>query len=101
MKEDKNAMQKVDRATVTALENTSPGACKSDAKKLYSQLRSGQIFGAFNEQDRESIWNEVLAISRERLIPSISSFFEDLNYLQRPSDCVKMMVHLTPGRSVS
>ena len=94
-------MQKVDRATVRALELTAPGACRSDAQLLYGKLRSGQIFGAFSEQDRESIWSEVLAISKDRLIPSLFSLFEDINYLKRPSDCVKLLVQLSPRDSVS
>jgi hypothetical protein len=37
------------------LELTAPGAYKADFHALYSKLRSGQIFGAFDEQDRKDI----------------------------------------------
>ncbi|TAQ83758.1 hypothetical protein B7494_g7918 [Chlorociboria aeruginascens] len=80
---DREAMQKVDRATVKALELTAPGACKADFHALYGKLRSGQIFGAFDEQDREDIWSRLLSASVDSLIPSLFSFFEDLNYLKK------------------
>ena len=94
-------MQKVDRPTVMALELTAPGACSADARALYGQLRRGQIFGNFNEQDREVIWSEVLSVSTDRLIPSFFSFFEDLNYLQGPANCVKRLIPLSGEDSLS
>jgi len=48
-------MQKVDRPIVKALELTAPGACRADFQDLYSKLRDGQIFGAFDKQEREDI----------------------------------------------
>jgi hypothetical protein len=75
-------MQKVDRATVKALELTAPGACRADFQALYGKVRSGQILGAFSERDREDIWTRVLSATVDRLVPSLFSFFEDLNYLK-------------------
>jgi len=73
-------MQKVDQATVKALELTAPGACTTDAQTLSGKLQSYQIFGAFRGQDREDIWNKLCSINC--LIPSLFTFFEDLKYLQ-------------------
>src|SRR5438045_8324504 len=99
LRKDKQAMKKVDRATVKALELTAPGACRADAEVLYGKLRTGQIFGAFDEQEREAIWIEVLRVSTDYLIPSLYSFFEDLNYLKGIADCVKRLI--TPKQTVS
>jgi hypothetical protein len=94
-------MRKLTRADVKALELTAPGACRADAATLYGQVRSGRIFGAFDEQEREAIWNEVLRVSRDCLIPSLFSFFEDLNYLKAIADCVKRLIKLSPRETVS
>ena len=94
-------MRKVDRATVKALELTAPGACKADRDALYGQLKSGTIFGAFHEGDREEIWSNVLSVSTNRLIPSLFSFFQDVHYLEEPANCVKMLVKLSSRDTVS
>ncbi|KAJ4519899.1 hypothetical protein HRR75_001760 [Exophiala dermatitidis] len=100
VREDIVSMRKVDQATVKALEFTAPGGCKRDAETLWGQFKSGRIFGAFSEPERESIWKEVLSYSRDRLIPSLFTFFEDLKYLQGIADCVKRLLHLSPRDSV-
>ncbi|KAF1964839.1 hypothetical protein BU23DRAFT_363413, partial [Bimuria novae-zelandiae CBS 107.79] len=95
------ARLKLNRADVKALELTAPGACRADREHLYGQLRSGKIFGAFNEQERETIWAKVISISSDRLIPSFYSYFEDMNYFQGPVKCVKSLIELSPRDSVS
>jgi hypothetical protein len=94
-------MQKVDRATVKALELTAPGACRADFQALYGKVRSGQILGAFSERDREDIWSRVLSATVDRLVPSLFSFFEDLNYLKNVADGVKRLFPLSPRGTVS
>ncbi|ERF71962.1 hypothetical protein EPUS_06521 [Endocarpon pusillum Z07020] len=56
-------------------------------KKIFREDR--EIFGAFNEQDRGDIWSRVLSASADRLIPSLFSFFEDINYLKNVAEGVK------------
>jgi hypothetical protein len=85
-------MKKLDRHTVQAVELTAPGACRQDADHLYSELREGRIFGAFTEQEREAVWRQLLAVSTDRLIPSLSTFFEDVKYLRGPAASVKQLV---------
>ncbi|KAK5188863.1 hypothetical protein LTR96_010867 [Exophiala xenobiotica] len=100
LREDTVSIRKVDQATVKALELTAPGACTRDAETLYGQFKSGRIFGAFSEPERESIWKEVLSCSRDRLIPSLFTLFEDLKYLQDLADSVKHLLHLSPRDTV-
>ena len=78
---ERNTMQKVDENSVKALECTAPGACRADARDLHKKLKAGKIFGAFNDQDREKIWAEVCRRTKDRLVPSFFTFFEDLNWL--------------------
>jgi hypothetical protein len=98
---DRQAMLKVSRADVKALELKAPGACRSDRLSLHGQLRDGKIFGAFTEREREAIWTDILSETTDCLIPSLSSFFADVHYLKGPADCVKALVELWPDETVS
>lgn len=97
---DREAMEKVDEPTVQQVELTAPGVCRSDAQRLHILLQSGQIFGAFSVQDREKIWNRVCAGSTNCLIPSFSGFFNDMNWLKGPVDCVTRLMILSPRETV-
>jgi hypothetical protein len=85
-------MKKLDGRTVKAVELTAPGFCSRDAGRLYRDLKDGHIFGAFTEQEREAIWGELLAVSTDRLIPSLFTFFEDVRYLRGLAECVKRLM---------
>ncbi|KAF3031188.1 hypothetical protein E8E12_001208 [Didymella heteroderae] len=85
-------MKKLDRCTVKAIELTSPGACREDAATLVGKVRKGEILEAFDCREREEIWERILAASTDRLIPSLTSFFADLTYLQGPAECIKRLI---------
>jgi hypothetical protein len=91
-------MQMVDQATVKALELTAPKSSQRDAQELHGQLISGQIFGAFNLQDRELIWSQLCTISG--LIPSLFTLFEDLKYLQACAGSMTHLVEPTPRQTM-
>ncbi|KAL2410572.1 hypothetical protein ABEF91_000561 [Exophiala dermatitidis] len=97
---ERNTMQKVDENSVKALECTAPGACRADARDLHKKLKAGKIFGAFNDQDREKIWAEVCRRTKDRLVPSFFTFFEDLNWLKGPADCVKRLIPISPDDTI-
>ena len=84
-----------------ALKCKTPEACRADREALYEQIQSDKIFGAFTDQEREVIWSEVLATSTDRLIPSLFSFFRDINYLQEPTECIKILIKLLPEETLS
>ncbi|KAF2825068.1 hypothetical protein CC86DRAFT_246297, partial [Ophiobolus disseminans] len=88
---DATAMQRLDSFTVKKLQHTAPGYCVQDAARLYRELQQGRIFRHFQSSERESIWNNVLSVSTERLIPSLETFFDDVKYLQGPAECVKRL----------
>jgi len=87
-------MQKLTRADVEAVQLKAPGAFPADAASLFGRVRSGEIFGAFNEREREVIWTRLCDSSTDFLIPSLFAFFENLKYLQGPAKCMKRLVHL-------
>ena len=89
----------VDQATVRTLELKAPRSSKRDALLLEGQVLSGQIFSAFGREEREEIWRELRSI--DGLIPSLFTFFEDVKYLSACSDCLKRLVKLSRGDTVS
>ncbi len=95
------AMLRVDKATVEALQGTAPGVCRDDHKRLYSQLSSGRIFGTFPESEREEIWERVCAVSQDCLIPTLFTFFEDIKFLGSATACIRRLMHLSKGNSVT
>ncbi len=92
-------MQKVDQATVKALELKAPRLSTLDAKVLRGQVLGGEIFGAFSEQERVAIWGRLQAV--DGLIPSLFTFFEDVKYLEACANCVKRLVSLSSRDIVS
>ena len=56
LNQDKDAMSKLDRATVTALELKAPRASTMDADALRTQVLGGEIFNAFSAEQRAGIW---------------------------------------------
>jgi hypothetical protein len=92
-------MQKVDHATVKALELKAPGVSLLDSVSLYKQIQSGEIFSAFSQQDRQAFW--VTLQSFDGLIPSLFTFFEDFKYIQRLADCAKKLVAVSKKATIS
>ena len=96
---NRDAMSRIDKATVQALQMRAPRASTTDAKILRSQLRAGEIFSAFDDSEREDIWSKLEMI--EGLIPSIHTLFRDVLYLENCANCVKRLTTLSPGQSLS
>lgn len=86
----------MDEITVITLELTASRASTSDAEELRGQVRGGKIIAAFNDQEREHILTKLLLVNG--LIPSLHTFFRDLQYLQACVDCVKRLIVL--GESI-
>ncbi len=87
---DKNDMQKVDPVTVKALELKAPGRSTSDAMTLFRQLKTGEIFGAFNLDRRMKIWARLQAW--EGLVPTLRTFFENFKYIESCANRVKSLI---------
>ena len=91
-------MSRIDKATVKSLELKAPRSSKHDADILYGQLRSGKIFSAFNEQERDMIWDRLQRI--DGLIPSLYTFFKDVQYLQVYINYIKRLTKVSPRETV-
>lgn len=55
-------------------------------------MTTGEIFGAFSNQERNHIWQNLCSNTTDRLVPSLFMFFENLKYIKGPADCMKCLV---------
>ena len=76
------------------LKLTALRASTSDVERLRGQVREEKIIGAFNDQQRDHFLTKLLLVNG--LIPSLYTFFRDLQYLQACVDCVKRLISLSP-----
>ena len=90
---DIDALRKVDKRTVQALELRAPGSSTTDAETIKRQLQAAEIFSAFSDQERSEILNRLLQC--RGLIPSLRAFFRNLCYWEA---CVDSMRHLVTPR---
>ncbi|KAH8799388.1 hypothetical protein F5884DRAFT_686783, partial [Xylogone sp. PMI_703] len=88
----KDALGRIDTATVKALERRAPGASINDR----NELRGGKIFGAFSDRERDQIWDRLQMV--DGLVPSLFTFFRDIQYLKLCIDCLKRLV-IVPKRA--
>lgn len=85
-------MKWVDQATVKVLELTAPWASTLDAQKLRGKVLGGDVFRAFNQPEREEIWNRLQSF--KCLVPSLCGFFEDMKLLEAWANCLKWVMYL-------
>jgi AraC-like DNA-binding protein len=95
---DPGAMRRLERRDVKALQGRAPGACAADRKELRLMIVDGSILRGFTQEERDILWTRILGVSRHRLIPSLSTFFDDLNYFELLAWSVKWLVQV-PKRS--
>ncbi|KAH9208266.1 hypothetical protein DL95DRAFT_395437, partial [Leptodontidium sp. 2 PMI_412] len=79
----KDALRRIDTATVKALEGRAPG---------------GKIFSAFSNREREIIYERLKMI--DGLVPSLFTFFRDIQYLKLCMDCLKRLLIVPKRESV-
>lgn len=92
LQQDKTAMKRVGQATVKVLKLTAPWASTLDAQKLRGKVLGGDVFRAFNQPEREEIWNRLQSL--KGLVPSLYAFFEDIKLLEAWANCLKWVMHL-------
>ncbi|KAL5313293.1 hypothetical protein ACEPPN_019026 [Leptodophora sp. 'Broadleaf-Isolate-01'] len=90
----KEALGRIDTATVKALEGRAPGASTKDL----SELRGGKIFSAFSDREREMICEKLKMI--DGLVPSLFTFFRDIQHLKLCINCLKRLVVVPRRESI-
>jgi hypothetical protein len=95
---NKHTLRNIDSATVKALEQRAPRASTADAQLLRNQMRGGQIFNAFSDGERDKIWDRLQMV--DGIVPSLFTFFRDVQYLKLCVDCLKRLVTVQRHESV-
>ena len=99
LNQDKDAISKIDRATITTLELKASRALTIDADALRTQVLGEKIFNTFSSKQRVGIWGRLQLI--DCLISSLYTFFEDINYLQVLVDCLKWLTSISLNNTIS
>jgi hypothetical protein len=87
---DVEAMMKIDVHTVRTLELMAPGASHLDARKVQGWLASGEIFREFSVAERNRMWDWLRCY--DGIIPSLRTFFKDIEYLKSCGDALKRLI---------
>lgn len=82
-----------------AIESKALRTSTTDANILRGQVVGGVIFSAFSDQARAGIWTRLQMA--DGLVPSLSTFFKDVHYLEALAYCVIRLTRLLPGETVS
>ena len=91
-------MARVDQTTVEALQLKAPWTSTIEAQVLRSKVLGGEVFGLFDQQERESIWLRLRNF--QGMIPSLFELFENLKCLAAWVDCLKWLLKLSPRETV-
>ncbi|EED20933.1 conserved hypothetical protein [Talaromyces stipitatus ATCC 10500] len=92
---DVEAMMKIDVHTVRTLELMAPGASHLDARKVQGWLASGEILREFSVAERNRMWEWLRCY--DGIIPSLRTFFKDIDYLKSCGDALKRLIR--PSKS--
>ncbi|EED23183.1 conserved hypothetical protein [Talaromyces stipitatus ATCC 10500] len=87
------AMRKIDSHTVKKLESMAPGRSRVDARTVRGWVISGEVLEEFSETERSSMWERMQQF--DGLIPSLHTFFRDMDYLEACADAVKRLFPLS------
>ncbi|KAH0563187.1 hypothetical protein GP486_002246 [Trichoglossum hirsutum] len=94
----KQGLGRVDPKTVKAVQMRAPGVFKEDRNALEYRIHNGEIFSHFANEEREKIWDKLCAL--DHLVPSLYTFFRDLEYLRTCADSVKLLLDLSPRNTI-
>ncbi|KAH7033932.1 hypothetical protein B0J12DRAFT_766202, partial [Macrophomina phaseolina] len=84
----------VDNVTIAKLELLAPSVSDGDLMRVEGLIRSGEVFPSItNAQKRDAILSALLLTPG--LIPTLTSFFENLKYLE---PCCYILKKLLPGK---
>ncbi|EED17218.1 conserved hypothetical protein [Talaromyces stipitatus ATCC 10500] len=90
---DLEAMMKIDAHTIERLELMAPKASYRDARKLQRLLRSGKVLSNFNLSERARMWKWLR--DYDGIIPSLRTFFRDIEYLKECGNAMKLLVNFS------
>lgn len=98
MDDDREKMAKIDIDTVEALQLKAPAASAADARAIKGMILSGEAFSLLTEPERTALWERMSSHDAcDGIIPSLFTFFRDVNYLEACANGMKQLVELSKG----
>ncbi|KAH7113517.1 hypothetical protein EDB81DRAFT_617215, partial [Dactylonectria macrodidyma] len=91
-KEDQRAMAMFDVNSLRAFDGTAPGANEEDRYRLNGLVMNRQILASFHDDDRRRIWENICSATKDRVVPTLWGFFNNLNYLRPVGACLGRLV---------
>ncbi|KAL4918124.1 hypothetical protein BDW62DRAFT_182428 [Aspergillus aurantiobrunneus] len=96
---DRTQMARIDLHTVDTLQLYAPRASTVDRKTVKGKILSGEAFSNFSRTERATIWKNLRSQAAcDGIIPSLHTFFRDINYLELCANAVKRLVVLDKQR---
>jgi hypothetical protein len=96
---DRTQMARIDLHTVDTLQLYAPRASTVDRKTVKGKILSGEAFSDFSRTERATIWKNLRSQAAcDGIIPSLHTFFRDINYLELCANAVKRLVVLNKQR---
>jgi hypothetical protein len=86
---------------INELQGKAPGAIGADFDNLQASLRSGHLFGSFQKSQRDTLWSNACEVSRQSLIPSLYTFFEDRKFLACAEACMRTIMDLSARETIT
>ncbi|ELQ35416.1 hypothetical protein OOU_Y34scaffold00708g1 [Pyricularia oryzae Y34] len=91
-------LESIDNYTVAALEGKCPGLFKHERRQLEPLLESGKLLPGASFEQRQLFFDAVCEFKRQ--IPSLSTFFRDMSYLEGCARYIKELVKVERDSTV-
>ncbi|KAK3173967.1 hypothetical protein K4F52_010349, partial [Lecanicillium sp. MT-2017a] len=91
-------MERFSRRSLEQLKGTAPGAYEGQRRRLEGSVISGEILGEFLDPDeRMKYFKVIVDKTKDIIFPSLGFFFDNLQYLESVTDCIKQLVPRSKG----
>ncbi|KAK1657636.1 hypothetical protein BDP55DRAFT_511288, partial [Colletotrichum godetiae] len=87
---NESELEKIDWITVEAVQLRCPRFSASDERALRGVILKGDIFASFGHAERQAVFATLCSFDFP--VPSLSTFFKDLGYLERCGNSMKHLV---------
>ncbi|KAF4983778.1 hypothetical protein FDECE_17227 [Fusarium decemcellulare] len=88
---DLHGMRSFDVETIKKCSGKAPGSNAKHKEHLENLFRSRKILRRFNDQDRDRIWKQLEDTTKDRSVPTLETFFGNLEYLRLATGCLRFL----------
>lgn len=92
-------VEELTESTIEKIQGKFPRCIESDKSQLRADLNSGEIFENMSGEWRQSLFDRLCEL--KIMIPSFYTFFEDRKVLEEYSQCMRHLVELREGDTIT